>query len=76
MCKIHKLRLVEIWVLSIVTCYAMNVIESNNNNRTIFANSNESNNKNNNSNNDSLHGKGCVCLKTIDGFHYVNDPRV
>jgi hypothetical protein len=54
----------------------MNVIESNDSDRTIFANSNESNNKNNNSNNNSLGGKSRVSFKIADGFHYVNDPRV
>jgi len=70
------LPLAQTWVLNIITCHAMNVIESNDNNRTIFANSNESNNKNSNSNNNSLGGRNCVCLKSADDFHYVNDPRV
>ncbi len=76
MCEIHKLPLAEIWVPNIVTCHAMNVIESNDNNRTIFAKSNESNSKSSNSNNNSLRGRGRVCFKTIDGFRYVNDPHV
>jgi hypothetical protein len=50
----------------------MNVIESNNNNRTIFADLNESDSKNNN----SLGARSRVCLKIANGFHYVNDPRV
>jgi hypothetical protein len=54
----------------------MNVIESNDNNRTIFVDSNESNSKNNNNNNNSLGVRSCVCLKIANGFHYVNDPRV
>jgi hypothetical protein len=54
----------------------MNVIKSNNNNRTIFVDSNESNSKSNSSNNNSSGGKSRVCLKTTNGFHYVNDPRV
>ncbi len=37
--------LAHIWVPNIVTCHAMNVIESNDNIRIIFANSNESNSK-------------------------------
>jgi hypothetical protein len=54
----------------------MNVIENNNNNRAIFVDSNESNSKSSTSNNNSLGGRSRVCLKTVDGFHYVTDPHV
>ncbi len=74
--EIHKLLLAQNWVPSIVTCLAMNVIESNDNNRIIFANSNENNRKSSNSNNNSSGYKSQVCLKIANGFHYVNDPHV
>jgi hypothetical protein len=76
MCEIHKLPLAQTWVPGIVTCHAMNVIDNNDNNRTIFVDSNESNSKNNNSNNNSSSGRNHVCLKIVDGLHNVNDPHV
>jgi hypothetical protein len=39
MYEIQKLPLARTWVPIIVTCHAMNVIESNDINQTIFANS-------------------------------------
>jgi hypothetical protein len=75
-CEIHKLPLAQTCVPSIVPCHAMNVIKSIDNNRLIFANSNESNDKSSSSNNNNLGGRNCVCLKTANGFHYVIDPHV
>jgi hypothetical protein len=54
----------------------MNAIESNNINRAIFDDLNESNSKSSHSNNNSLSGSSRVCFKIANGFHYVNDPCV
>jgi hypothetical protein len=54
----------------------MNVIESNDNNRTIFADSNESNSKNSSSNNNNLGRRSHVCFTITCGFHHVNDLHV
>jgi hypothetical protein len=75
MCETHKLPLAQTCVHGIVTCHAMNAIE-NNNNRTIFAYSNECNSKSSGSNNNSLGGRSHVCFGTRNGFHYVNELRV
>jgi hypothetical protein len=54
----------------------MNVIDNNDNNRTIFVDSNESNSKNNSNNKNNSGGGNHVCLKIVDGFHNVNDLHV
>ncbi|CAK9236224.1 unnamed protein product, partial [Sphagnum troendelagicum] len=81
-CETHKLPLAQTWIPGSVTCHAMNFIDGNDSNDSNrrFMNSYESSSSNSssssNNNDNGSGGRSRVCLRTADGPHYVNDPRV
>ncbi|CAK9881912.1 unnamed protein product [Sphagnum jensenii] len=82
-CETHKLPLAQTWIPGSVTCHAMNFIDGNDSNDSNrrFMNSYESSSSNsssssNNNNDNGSGGRSRLCLRTADGPHYVNDPRV